>query len=301
MQPILYALTKSLLIVSLFSLTILPVHADAEDTDSDTSTSQVSTTNLTETALGNNVYWLAGLGGNTLFIVGPESILISDNKMATAAESLLAAIRKRSDKPIQYIINTHHHSDHTGNNQALANQGGLVIAHDHVHKHLLQAQQKTPDISFNDQSTLYFGDLEIELHHLPNAHTDGDILVYLPELNILHTGDILFNGLYPFIDLENGGTVDGYIAAMEKVVSLSNEQTIIIPGHGPQATLEDLQTNLRMLKDARSAVAILVDEGHSEKKVLQLDPLLPWHENYAWEFIDGEQMTRTLYQGLKAK
>ena len=270
----------------------LSVHADNAQA---TLSQGLSTTKLTST-----IFALTGNGdGNVLFINSAEGVLVIDSQTKKNDATVIQLIKDQTKQPLVYLIDTHFHSDHTGGNENMDELGATIIAHHNVHARLQSTDRALPDITFNDRSTIHFNGTRVDLYHVPNAHTDGDVMVHLPDQNILHTGDVLFNGLYPFIDLESGGSVTGYIAGMEKALSLTNEDTVIIPGHGPLASQEDLETNLRMLRDANAAISILVGEGHSEKKVLELDPLLPWHEKYAWGFIDGEKMTRTLYQAAQ--
>jgi glyoxylase-like metal-dependent hydrolase (beta-lactamase superfamily II) len=157
-----------------------------------------------------------------------------------------------------------------------------------------------PVITFSDTTTFHYNGHEIHAFHPVNAHTDGDAIIHFRDLDIIHSGDLLFNGLYPFIDLDSGGTIDGYIQGLSQLIELAGPETRIIPGHGPMATREDVEKAKAMLSDARSRVATLIARGKSLDDVKAIDPLSIYHSDWSWAFINGERMTETLYIGLKA-
>ncbi|MDZ7642996.1 MAG: MBL fold metallo-hydrolase [Woeseiaceae bacterium] len=134
--------------------------------------------------------------------------------------------------------------------------------------------------------------------HVEHAHTDGDAVIHFPDANVIHTGDAMFNGMFPFIDLGSGGSVDGFIAAQSRIIDMADDDTRIIPGHGPLASRADLVRARDMLVDARARVAALVDEGLSEDEVLERNPLAGYHDDWNWDFITTERMTETLYRAL---
>ena len=134
--------------------------------------------------------------------------------------------------------------------------------------------------------------------HPVKAHTDGDAVVHFTDIDVIHAGDILFNGIYPFIDIDSGGSVDGYIEAVAALAEMAGSETVIISGHGPVASREDVLANLDMLKTARAAVQELIDQGMSLGQVLEADPLAELNADYAWFFITGPRMTEILYRGL---
>ncbi len=149
----------------------------------------------------------------------------------------------------------------------------------------------------NLRTTFHLDGIEARVIHVPDAHTDGDAFIHFPGANLIHTGDVLFHGLFPFIDLDNGGTVDGYIAAQEKILSLADEDTQIIPGHGPFTDRSGLQEDVDVLKAGHAAVRTLVEQGMSIDEVLEANPLADF-ESRSWQFITTERMTRTLYRDL---
>ncbi|HUD97159.1 MAG TPA: MBL fold metallo-hydrolase, partial [Woeseiaceae bacterium] len=155
-----------------------------------------------------------------------------------------------------------------------------------------------PQITFSHSMTFHLNGHEAFVFHVPSAHTDGDARLFIRDANVMHTGDALVNGIFPFIDLDSGGSVAGYIAAQKDMLSLIGAETRIIPGHGPLANKADLQAAHDMLADARDRVQALVDDGRSEEEVLAANPLEMYHEDWNWQFITTERMTRTLYRDL---
>jgi len=146
--------------------------------------------------------------------------------------------------------------------------------------------------------TFHLNGIEAQVVHIPAAHTDGDAAIFFDDVNVIHAGDLLFNGLFPFIDHDSGGTVSGYIAAQQKLLSIADEKTKIIPGHGALATKADLQRTLMMITDCQARVKLLVDQGKTLDEVLQENPLAVYHDTYNWSFITTERMTQTMYREL---
>ena len=140
-----------------------------------------------------------------------------------------------------------------------------------------------------------------KVFHVANAHTDGDSVIHFPEVNVIHTGDAMFNKLFPFIDMDSGGSVDGFIAAQKKIIAIADDETKIIPGHGVLANKADLQAAVDMLEDAQARVRALVDAGKSQEEVIAENPLADYHDGWNWGFITTERMTEALYRSLTAE
>ena len=157
-----------------------------------------------------------------------------------------------------------------------------------------------PILTFGEDLTFHMNGQTVEVSHIPAAHTDGDAIVYFREADILHMGDIFFNGLFPYIDLDGGGTVDGYIAGMERGVEMAGENTRIIAGHGPIATRDDLQAKIDMLREAAFRVRTLVEGGADLEAVLAAEPLADFHADWNWRFITTERMVTTLFNDASA-
>ena len=158
-----------------------------------------------------------------------------------------------------------------------------------------------PVMTFSDAVTFHVNGHEAFIFHIEAAHTDGDAVIHYRNVNVIQAGDIMFNHLFPFIDLDNGGTVDGYIAGQQRILMMADDETIIIPGHGPLATKADLERDLDVLIDCKARVKALVDQGKSESEVHAANPLAVYHEGWNWDFITTERMTQTLYRDLRSE
>ncbi len=260
------------------------------------------------TAVTDGIYVLEGVGGfgggNVGLLVGEQHIVMIDDTMAPTAPALLAVADAAAGRPIDFVINTHVHGDHLGGNALLADTGAVIVAHDNIRKRLLADPSPAggaaglPVITFADGMTFHVNDYEAHVAHVERAHTDGDAIIHFKNANVIHTGDLMFNGMFPFIDLDRGGTVDGYIAGAQKIYGIADDDTRIIAGHGPLATKADLGVFIEMLVDARARVQALVLAGKSEDQIVAENPLASYHDEWSWNFITTERMTRTLVRSL---
>lgn len=262
--------------------------------------------------VAEGIYMLTGRGGNIGLSVGEDATFIVDDQYAPLTGKILAAIASVTDRPVDYVLNTHWHFDHTGGNENLGERGALIMAHDNVHKRMAAGQYMSafdmqidpapavalPVVTFNDQLTLHANGLTIRGFHMANAHTDGDTLVHFEEVNVVHTGDTFFNGIYPFIDLESGGGITGMIAAVDKVLTLANDDTAIIPGHGPLASRDDLVGYRAMLVAIRDAVARMIAEGKSLEDIQAAKPTADFDAEFADGFVPPERFVATVYASL---
>ncbi len=264
-----------------------------------------STVEIKTTTVVDGIYMLEGSGGNIGLSVGKDGAFVIDDQFAPLSAKIRAAIAAVTDKPVEYVLNTHYHGDHTGGNESFASSGATIIAHDNVRTRLAAADGAKPTalpvITFSQAATLYRNDQEIHIFHPENAHTDGDAIVFFRSANVVHMGDVLFSGRYPYIDVGGGGSLDGYIAALEAANQIVDANTKIIPGHGPMSSKTELQASIEMLKDVRLRVQALIDDGLTEEAVVAAKPLADLDEKWSWRFIDGEKMTRAAYQSLNAK
>ncbi|MEM6666675.1 MAG: MBL fold metallo-hydrolase, partial [Pseudomonadota bacterium] len=213
------------------------------------------------------------------------------------------------------VLNTHLHGDHVLGNKYFAEQGAVVLAHPNVRPGLTNPNTsaltgRTPDpldesfladveITGGDAVTL--NGLTARFYHEPTAHTDGDIWVYFEEADVIHTGDLLFAGTFPFIDLDNGGTVNGFIAGMQSIVDVANPDTLIISGHGPIVDETALEASIDMLTEARARIVALVAEGYDLEAIQAADPLADFTPDWNWRFITTERMVWTLYRDITGK
>lgn len=256
--------------------------------------------------LSSNVFMLTGQGGNIGVCIGDEGVFMIDGQFARLTTNILEAIKKLSDKPIQFLINTHFHGDHVGSNENLSKLGVKIIAHDNVYKRLSSSTPESPKealpiISFNDKLQLHMNGEDVVVFHVEKAHTDGDVLLYFTESNVLHTGDTFFNERYPYIDLDSGGSVNGYINAVKKALILMDDETKIIPGHGELGNKKQYQFFLSMLEDLKSKIQTEIDKGQTEEDVATNTYLTKTYDElgFSWAFINSERIRRTFYNSLK--
>ena len=260
----------------------------------------------------DGIYMLMGAGGNIGVSVGEDGVFLIDDQFAPLTEKIVAAVAKLSDQSIKFLINTHWHYDHTGGNENLGKQNVLIIAHDNVHKRMsvdteIKAFGSTipaspevalPVITFNDTVTFRLNGEEIHVLHQSHAHTDGDSIVHFKGANVIHTGDVWFNGLYPFIDTSSEGSIDGVIRTVKHILTMADKQTKIIPGHGPLANKKDLQGYLKMLTTVRSRMQKLIDEGKSLDEIIALKPNADYDETLGKAFLKPEQFMRIVHDSL---
>lgn len=268
-----------------------------------------------ETAdLGAGLYMLAtGRGGNVGLSVGEDGVFLIDTQFAALAPLLDDAQRAVSgDRPVDIVLNTHLHGDHVQGNAWFAEAGAVIMAHESVRPALenpvtSRLTGSTPEplsggylplVNLQGDETLTLNGETVRLHHEPDAHTAGDIWVHFVEADVIHAGDLLFSGWYPYIDLDNGGTVQGMVAAMRAVAAAAGPDTQVIAGHGPLSTRADLIASADMVEAGRARVAAMVDEGRSYEDILAANPLAEFDADWAWRFITNERMIWTLYRDV---
>ncbi len=261
------------------------------------------------------VYMLVGQGGNIGVSAGEDGVFLIDDQFAPLTPKIKAAIAELSDQPVRFLVNTHWHYDHTGGNENWGEEGAIIVAHDNVRQRLKAGglieffknqvppspKAALPVITFADSVTFHLNGGELHVFHVPPAHTDGDSIIHFKAANAVHMGDLFFNGLYPFIDGSSGGSVDGVIAAAERVHAMIDDETKIIPGHGALASRADLAAYVEMLKGVRANVGALVDAGKSLEEAIAAEPTAAWDDPWGKTFITGEQFTTIVYGILAAK
>jgi len=258
------------------------------------------------TPLRGGVHMLSAAGGNLAVFLGPDGTLVVDSDYAQLTERILATIGDlpakmggaegaagppvaggRIDPTIRFLANTHWHFDHTGGNENFARAGAIIVAHEAVARLMAEDQVLTalggrevpaagkvalPVITFNDRLNLAWnGDL-IHLVHMPLAHSDGDVIVHFRDADVVHMGDLFFNGMYPYIDVDFGGNLAGMVRATKEVLDHSNETTLFIPGHGSLATRSDLLAYHEMLRTTLERIQPLVEAGRTREEVIAAKP-----------------------------
>ncbi len=266
------------------------------------------------TEVGPGIYMIAGeggfTGGNIGLLIGEDAVVLIDDSMPPFLDILNQAIKGLTDQPIDFLINTHVHGDHTGNNETFGQAGTHIVAHENLRNHLVTKGVQTPNgmapapisalpvLTFSDQMSFHFNGQPATVIHVPNAHTDGDAIIHFRLANVIHAGDTFFNGLFPYIDIDSGGSVDGFINAQIKMISLSDEDTTIIPGHGSLSNKKQLQAAVDMLIDAKAILTKHINDGMSLEAVIAANPLQKYHDDWNWGFITTERMTTQLYNDL---
>ena len=259
------------------------------------------------------IYMLVGKGGNIGVSAGADGVFMIDDQFAPLTDRITAAVAALSDQPIRFLVNTHWHYDHTGGNENLGNQGVLIVVHDNVYERMsgdteiaafntvVPASPKValPVITFNDNVTFRLNGEEISVVHYRNSHTDGDSVIHFRNANVIHTGDIWFNGFYPFIDVSSAGSIDGIISSVKTLLGLADDNTRIIPGHGPLSDKQGLQGYLEMLETVRDRMNKLIAEGISLEEIIELKPNADYDAALGNGFINPEQFLRILYSDLK--
>jgi len=258
---------------------------------------------ITSTDLGNGIHMLNGPGGNIGVSIGPDGVLVIDDKFERFGGQIVDVIGGLSQGKIRYVLNTHHHGDHTGANGILTKAGAVVVAHDNVRNRLASNKADQPDLwpvlTYSETATFHFNGQAVNVVHTPKAHTDGDSIVYFDEANLLHMGDNYFNGMFPYVDVKSGGSLQGMIASQETGLAMINNGTKIMPGHGPIATYEDMQASIATLKDIEKRVQAGIDKGQSVEAMINAGVLSDY--KHLASFIDEAGMIRAAHTSLTGK
>jgi len=259
---------------------------------------------ITIERISDHLHVLFGNGGNILVSIGENGVLLVDDQMPEAKNVILRAIRKLGGRSVDYVINTHWHFDHAEGNNVFGPSGAQIIAQENSRYMMLNPQpinlsfivypqqpyplEAVPEITYKNSMNLHLNGDRIELYHFGHAHTTGDSAVYLRDSNVLHMGDVFNMTGPPFIDADNGGSIDGIIQFCEEVLKVVNDETIVVPGHGPISTTQDLQTYIDMLIVVRDRIRSQIDEGKKLEEILASDPTKEWRDKFGeGPFIQG--------------
>jgi cyclase len=265
------------------------------------------------TKVAGSVYMLEGSGGNIGASVGDDGIVIVDDQYAPLAEKIQAALKGITDKPVRFVINTHYHGDHTGGNEYFQKQAP-IIAHDNVRKRLeaggpagnggtMHMENKPaekgalPIITFDHDVTVHLNGEDIRALYFPAGHTDGDSVIFFSKSNVVHMGDDFVTYGFPFIDVDSGGSINGMIDGVEKVLTQVPADVKVIPGHGPVSSVDDVRAYVKMLKETRDAVAKALKQHQSLDQMKQAKILAPW-KKYSGDFVNEDTFIETLYNSL---
>jgi glyoxylase-like metal-dependent hydrolase (beta-lactamase superfamily II) len=268
---------------------------------------QIKTTKLTAT-----IYMLEGEGGNIGVSAGEDGVFLIDDEFAPLTDRILAAIKAISDKPVRFILNTHWHFDHTNGNENHGKAGVVIIAQDNVRKRLTVKQMidyfkksygpmppsALPVITFAETVTFHMNGDVAATFHAPHAHTDGDVIVHFRKSNVVHMGDVYFSFMYPFIDAGTGGSVRGTIAAVDRVLKITDDNTKIIPGHGPLSNKKELQGYRDMLAKVAGRIEKMIKSGKNLQQVIAAQPTREFDAVWGKGFLKPEQFVEVVYSSL---
>lgn len=304
----------AILFVNLFLVGAVPAHAQQAATPP-ASTPDFSKVEIKPTDLGDGVYMLEGMGGNMTLATAKNGAILVDSQFAPLHDKIKAAIAKLTPQPLKYLVNTHFHGDHTGGNEAFAKDGATIVANIKVRTRLAQGtanfltggqnppapKAALPTRTYPNRLSLSLRGRIADLHHIKNAHTDGDTYVYFKTANVLATGDTFTNGRYPNIDVLNGGNIKGMIAAADTYLKMTNDKTRIVPGHGPLGDKAALAAYRDMLVTARDRMTKLVKDGKTEDEVQAAKPFADLDAKWAPNETASRNFVRAVYSSLAPK
>jgi len=264
--------------------------------------------------VGDGVYMLQGAGGNIGVSVGSDGVILIDDQFAPLSDKIKAAVAALGG-PIRFLLNTHWHGDHTGGNENFAKSGVVIVAHENVRRRMSVEQfvavfnQRVPAsptgalpvVTFTDAVTFYLNGDSINVFHVAPAHTDGDAIIWFRRANVIHMGDTFFNGRYPLVDLSSGGSINGMVAAADRVLALADANTKIIPGHGPLGDRAALQNYRTMLATVRDRIRQAVAGGQTLEQVQAAKPTAEFDAVWGKGSITPTRFVEILYTDLAAR
>ena len=291
-----------LIVLVLFSVFFMPL-AHGQD---------FSNVEIKTIKVADGIYMLMGRGGNIGVSAGEDGVFMIDDQFAPLTEKIKQAVASISNLPIRFLLNTHWHFDHTGGNENFGKGGSVIVAHQNVRKRLSTEQfmaafnRKIPPkpkvglpvITFTKDLTFHLNGDDLYVFHVKNAHTDGDSVIFFRKSNVLHAGDVLFAGMYPFIDVSSGGSINGIIEAVNQILPMINDATKVIPGHGRLSNKKTLLTYRDMLTTIRDRIERQVKAGDSLEKVLASAPTKDFDATWARGFIKSEAFVKIVYGSL---
>ena len=258
------------------------------------------------------IYMIKGEGGNIGLFIGEDGTFLIDDQFAPLTEKIVAAIKSVGGDFPKFLINTHYHGDHTGGNEKLGQGGTLIFSHDNVRERLSSGSfikafdmkragislEGLPVVTFSEDITFHLNGDTIHAIHVPNAHTDGDSFIYFKGANVIHAGDFFFNGFYPFIDVSHGGSLKGMIKAVDRVLSLADDNTKIIAGHGPMGDRKQLTSYRQMLGIAYARLKKLKADGKTAQEAIAAKPLADLEAIWGGGLFKSDRWIELTYPGV---
>lgn len=273
---------------------------------------QADQAHLTVTEVTAAIHMIEGPGGNIGVMVGADGTFLIDDQMADVVPDVLAHIKALGGSHPRFLLNTHFHFDHTGGNAVITNAQTLIISHENTRQHLVDGNEvplfdlvvpaadahSLPLVTFEDAMTFHINGDTLRAVHVPNAHTDSDVMIHFERSNVVHTGDVFFNGIYPVIDTHNGGSLSGTIAAVETLLDMTRSDTVFIPGHGPLAGQDDIKAYLSMLRHAQNELTAMKAQNKTVEEVVAARPMKHFDSNWSGGFFDTETWVRLTYGAM---
>ena len=262
--------------------------------------------------VAENVYMLKGSGGNIGVLTGPDGTILVDDQFAPLSDKIKDAVKKINPVEIKYVINTHVHGDHSGGNENFKKQGAIIIAQQNVRERMTKetiTNSKTtpprdkdawPVITFDEQIDFHLNNEDIEVIHFGSGHTDGDAIIHFKKANAFHAGDLFVRYGYPYIDMTRGGGITGFIANLDKILSLLDENSKIIPGHGELATKADVKLFRDKLADIRDNVSKALKKGTKVEEITSLGITNKYDSEWGG-FVKGKDFVLFVATSLKAE
>lgn len=264
------------------------------------------------TPVTKQIYMITGKGGNIGLFVGEDGTFLIDDQFAPLTEKIVAAIKSVGGDFPKFLINTHYHGDHTGGNENLGQGGTLIVSHDNVRERLetgsfieafnmkreAVSRIGLPVVTFSEDISFHLNGDRIRTIHVPHAHTDGDSFIYFKKANVIHAGDLFFNGFYPFIDVTHGGSLKGMIKAVDSVLALADDNTKIIAGHGPLGDKAQLTGYRQMLETAYERLRKLKAKGKTAQEAAAAKPLADLETTWGDGIFKGDRWIEIIYSGV---
>ncbi len=286
--------------VLIICLTLLPVLGLSDEVE------------IKAVPVADQIYMLVGQGGNIGLFVGEDGTFLIDDQFAPLTDKIFDAIKLVGGQHPKFLINTHYHKDHTGGNENLGKGGTLIVSHDNVRERLISGAyigafnmklspvSKTglPVITFSKNIKFHLNGDTVIVKHVPHAHTDGDSVVYFQAANVIHAGDLFFNGFYPFIDVNHGGSLKGMIKGVDRVLKVADDQTKIISGHGPLGDKKQLQEYREMLAVAYERLNSLKAQGKTAQEAVAAKPLADLEATWGKGIFTGDRWIELIYSGV---
>jgi cyclase len=267
---------------------------------------------ITPVPVTDQIYMLVGKGGNIGLFIGEDGTFLIDDQFAPLTEQIVDAIKSVGGEHPRFLINTHYHGDHTGGNEKLGQGGTLIFSHDNVRERMktgyyidafkmkqgASAKAGLPVVTFSRDIKFHLNGDTVKVKHVPHAHTDGDSFIHFQAANVIHAGDLFFNGFYPFIDVTHGGSLKGLIRGVDKVLSKADDNTKIIAGHGPLGDKKQLASYRQMLGIAYERLAKLKAEGKTAQDAADAKPLADLDTTWGNGIFKSDRWIKLIYTGV---